>query len=107
MAVTLVGCVEALLCGAGFRTYAQTDAPPGVAEFGMIPGELVLTMDAPPGNVGFVGMKSGEHRPQPGPENALEKWRNGGLDKQDFFILVLLLIVNLSHGSARPTGFFR
>ena len=36
-------------------------------------------------------------RPQPGPEKyALEKWRTGGLDKQDFVILVLLLMVILA-----------
>ena len=35
-------------------------------------------------------------RPEPGPEKyALEKWRTGGLDKQDFFILVLFLTVIL------------
>jgi hypothetical protein len=32
-------------------------------------------------------------RPQPGPEKyALEKWRTGGLDKQDFFVLVRVLM---------------
>jgi hypothetical protein len=42
-------------------------------------------------------MDTKPRRPQPGPEKyALEKWRNGGLDKQDFFILVLLLMVILA-----------
>jgi hypothetical protein len=36
-------------------------------------------------------------RPQPGPEKyVLEKWRTGGLDKQDLFILALFLVVILA-----------
>lgn len=34
MAVVLVGCMEAVLFGAAFLAHAQSDAPPGIVEFG-------------------------------------------------------------------------